>query len=438
VTKSSRAGLIALVFACNGLGIPGFLARIPERQRDLDLSEGQLGLVVAGMALGAMVASAFAGRLIERLGSRKVALGAAGSMASSLWLLGVAPSAPVLFVALMAVGGVDAVMDTAMNANGALYEHETSHSVMHRLHGAWSLGALTAGGVASLAAGLDLPVSVHLALMGGLIGVFILIARPGLPPGRVVHDQEAIGSSAPAGAVGAADAGAGGAGGEVVDPDAVRPGRIVKRSWMRGVAVLAGATVAGAMLEGVPFDWAAVRIEQFDVASWVPALGMATFMAGMFAGRLMGDHLTDRYGRAEVLRAGTALGAAGFALGVFVPHPVTFIGGLLVSGAGVSAFFPLAFSAASRTPGVAPGVGAAVVSLSARIGFLVEPILVGALAEAVGLRWGFLLVAVLAVGVSVAAPRIVPRSSGPSGSGPGASRPPRAPQQASDLAAGAG
>jgi MFS family permease len=435
VTTSSRAGLIALVFACNGLGIPGFLARIPERQRDLDLSEGRLGLVVAGMALGAMVASAFAGRLIERLGSRTVALASAGSLASSLWLLGVAPNAPVLFVTLMAVGGVDAVMDTAMNANGALYEHETSHSVMHRLHGAWSLGALTAGGVASLAAGLDLPVSVHLALMGGLIGVFILIARPGLPAGRVVHDQETIGSAAPAGAVGVAGEGTEGEA-ELVDPDAVRPGQIVKRSWMRGVAVLAGATVAGAMLEGVPFDWAAVRIEQFDVATWVPALGMATFMAGMFAGRLMGDHLTDRYGRAEVLRAGTALGAAGFALGVFVPHPVTFIGGLLVSGAGVSAFFPLAFSAASRTPGVAPGVGAAVVSLSARIGFLVEPILVGALAEAVGLRWGFLLVAVLAVGVSIAAPRIVPRSSGPSG--PGASRPPRAPQQASDLAAGAG
>jgi hypothetical protein len=321
-----------------------------------------------------------------------------------------------------------------MNANGALYEHETSHSVMHRLHGAWSLGALTAGGVASLAAGLDLPVSVHLALMGGLIGVFVLIARPGLPTGRVVHDPETIGSASPAGAVGSGESG-----GEVVDPDVVRPGRIVKRTWMRGVAVLAGATVAGAMLEGVPFDWAAVRIEQFDVASWVPALGMATFMAGMFAGRLMGDHLTDRYGRAEVLRAGTALGAAGFALGVFVPHPVTFIGGLLVSGAGVSAFFPLAFSAASRTPGVAPGMGAAVVSLSARIGFLVEPILVGALAEAVGLRWGFLLVAVIAVGVSIAAPRIVPRSSGSSGSpGPGASRPLSAPQQASDLAAGAG
>lgn len=411
MTRTSRVSLIALLFSANGLGGPSFLARLPERQRDLGLSEGQLGLVVAGFALGAGLASLFAGRLIERAGSRTVAIAAAATLGVSMWSAGAAPNAPALFAALAFIGAADAVMDTSMNANGALYEHVTGHSVMHRLHAAWSLGALSAAGVASAAAGLEIGLGVHLAVIGTVIVAIAVFARSGLPEGRVVHEPvPADDGSAPAGAAGGA--------------------RVRRWGWMRGVAVLAGATVAGAMLEGVPSDWAAVRIEQFGVSSWVPALGFAAFMAGMLAGRSVGDHLTDRYGRAEVLRVGTALGAVGFLLAALVTQPVIFMAGLAAAGVGVSAFFPLAFSAASRTPGVAPGVGAAAVSLSARIGFLVEPVIVGSLAEVVGLRWGFVLVAVVAVGLSVAAPRIVPRSSG-------SSRPPRAQPRASDPLAAA-
>jgi MFS family permease len=68
----------------------------------------------------------------------------------------------------------------------------------------------------------------------------------------------------------------------------------------------------------------------------------------------------------------------------------------------------LAFSGAANTPGVAPGAGAATVSLAARLGFLIEPLVVGAVAELVGLRWAFVLVAVVAVALAAAAGRIVP------------------------------
>jgi MFS family permease len=56
-------------------------------------------------------------------------------------------------------------------------------------------------------------------------------------------------------------------------------------------------------------------------------------------------------------------------------------------------------------------VGAATVSLAARLGFLVEPLIVGALANAVGLRWAFALVGVVAVLLAAGAPRIVPATA---------------------------
>jgi hypothetical protein len=74
---------------------------------------------------------------------------------------------------------------------------------------------------------------------------------------------------------------------------------------------------------------------------------------------------------------------------------------------GTSGLFPLAFSAAATTPGLAPGTGAATVSLAARLGFLGEPLLMGAIAQAVGLRWAFLVVAGVALAVAAAAGRVL-------------------------------
>ena len=62
---------------------------------------------------------------------------------------------------------------------------------------------------------------------------------------------------------------------------------------------------------------------------------------------------------------------------------------------------------------MAPGAGAAVVSLAARLGFLIEPLLMGALAQTVGLRWAFVVVAAVAAAVAAAAPLVLGGRAGP-------------------------
>jgi MFS family permease len=388
-----RARAIAVVFAANGLGGPSFLARLPERQADLDLSDGELGLVLVGLSLGALVTSPIAGRLVGTLGSRTLVVAAAVTLGGCLWLAGAAPNAPVLLLALAVVGAADACMDIAMNANGAAFEDRSERSVMHRLHGAWSVGALAAAGLAGVAAAAGVPLTVHLAAVGLVILAAGLVARPGLVPGRPEPSFSSDSTTSAA-----------------ANSLQKAPGRRLAR-WP--LVVLAGATVGGAIIEGAPTDWSAVQLERYGTGHGVAALGVAAFMAGMFGGRLVGDWLTDRLGGARVLRLGTALVAAGILVGALAGHPVAFLAGLALAGLGAAGFFPLAFSAAARTPGVSPGAGAATVSLAARIGFMCEPVLVGAAAELVGLRWAFALVAAVAVALAVAAPRIVPPSARP-------------------------
>jgi len=382
-----RAAAVAAAFVVNGLGGPSFQPRLPERQAALGLSDAGLGLVLVGFAAGALVASPVAGRLIGKLGSRPVVVASALALGASLWSAGAAPTPLTLALALALIGASDAAMDTAMNANAAAYEGRTGRSIMHRLHGAWSIGALTAAGVAALAAAVRVPLTVQLAVTGVVVGGTVLLARSGLVPGLSVPVVEA-------------------------DPPAAgSPTAVTRARWAGPLLVLGVLTVGGAIVEGAPTDWSALRLERLGTGPGTAALGVAAFMAGMFAGRAVGDHLTDRYGGAVVLRGGMTLVAAGLGLGVAVDGPVTFAAGLVLAGAGASAFFPLAFSAAARLPGVAPGAGAATVSLTARLGFLAEPLVVGALAEAIGLRWAFLFVAVVAAALAVAAPRIVPASA---------------------------
>ena len=368
----------ALVFAfvANGLGGPSFLARLADRQRELDISDAALGASLLGLALGALLASPVVPRLNARFGSRNVTAGAGIGIAATLWLPAAAPSAPAMFAGLAVVGAADAAMDIGMNANGAAYEAVGGRSVLHRLHAAWSFGALAGAGTATAAAAAGIGPTPQLLATGAAIAILSLAARPGL----VAVDPPAVAT---------------------VD-DAPLP-----RRWPATLVVLGVATMAAAILEGAPGDWSAVQADRLGVDPGLAPLGIAAFMAGMMGGRLVGDRLTDRHGGAVVLRRGMALCAVGLVAGAAWGEPLPFLIGVAVAGYGLSGFFPLVFSASARIPGVVGGAGTAVVSLGARAGFLVEPPLVGAIADATDLRVAYAASGVLAAAIAVAAPRIV-------------------------------
>jgi hypothetical protein len=380
VTPSRRA--IAATFVANGLGAPSFLARIPERQEDLGLSDVRLGVVLGGLALGALLASVAAGRAVSAAGSRTVAVAAGLTLGGLLWTAGAAPTAPVLFAALIAIGAADAAMDIAMNTNGSAFEVRAGRSILHGLHAAWSLGALAAGLAAAIAAARGLPLTLHLVLAGAVIVVLVVTSRPGL-----VRDDHHV----PATDGAAASTTAGG----------------WRRRWRGPLVVIAAATVGGAIIEGAPVDWGAVQLERFGVERGASSLAVAVFMAGMVGARVFGDRATDRFGPRLVLRGGMTLVVVGIGIGAATAQPWAFAVGLLLAGAGASGLFPLVFSSATRIPGVAPGAGAATVSLAARVGFLVEPLLIGALAEWIGLRGAFTVVAAVAACIALGAGRVV-------------------------------
>ena len=165
--RSARVA-VAAFFALAGIAFGSWVSRIPEVKAKLGLDPGQLGLALLGMAVGAVIAMPTTGWLIARWGSRRVC-GTAGILACLTLLLPVlAPSGPLLFVALMLFGSAYGVMDVSMNTQAAAVEALYARPIMSSFHGVFSVGGLVGAATAGLITGLGVAPVPHLAAVAAV------------------------------------------------------------------------------------------------------------------------------------------------------------------------------------------------------------------------------------------------------------------------------
>src|SRR5205823_10769532 len=168
---------------------------------------------------------------------------------------------------------------------------------------------------------------------------------------------------------------------------------------------LAIVTFCGVTAEGSVFDWAGVYLRRvFEAPEALAASGAAWVAASMAVGRLVGDVLTVRFGPPALARGCAALAAAGMFTVIVAPSPGVVFAGLVALGFGLSILVPLAFGAAGRAPGMAPGAAIAAVATVGYFGFLAAPPTIGFLAERLTLRGAFGLLLVLLILIGVLAP----------------------------------
>ena len=113
--RAARRAVLTLFFV-NGTVLSSWFPHIPLVQERLGLSEGVLGLALLGTAVGAITAMPLAGIFIARLGSQQVMRVATVVFCLSLPLPVLAPSLPLLVLALVIFGAGNGAMDVAMNA----------------------------------------------------------------------------------------------------------------------------------------------------------------------------------------------------------------------------------------------------------------------------------------------------------------------------------
>src|SRR4051794_9700519 len=141
-------------------------------------------------------------------------------------------------------------------------------------------------------------------------------------------------------------------------------------------------------------------------AQWV----MTAYALCFGGGLLLGGRLGDLYGRRRVLTCGLALFAAGSLFAAVAPGLGMVIAGRAVQGAGSAAAIPATLALIGSLYPAGPERTRALGRLAgmATLGVLSGMLIGGLVTSELGWRWVFGLMAPLALGTAVAAPRALP------------------------------
>ncbi|MEY8814851.1 MFS transporter [Micrococcus luteus] len=401
VARARRARwAVTAAFATNGALLGALIPHYPEAKAVFGLDPAAFGLLVIALAVGGTLAGPLPAPILRRFGARRVML--AGSVAIALFTTaaglvldvagagagaghgaGTAAAWPLwVFVGLVLASGVlDAVVDTAQNAQGLQVQTRLARPVLTTMHAGWSLGAAAGAGLGAAVITVGGPAALHLGLNGAvcvavLLGVrrLFLAEAPDSASARGAGDQ----SSAPS---------------ETSAPPAPATPAAQALPRRAAVAVLVPAVViamAGFGVEVFGNAWATLfLITERGLDPAAAVLGASTLLGAQFVGRLAGDRTLAALGRRGALTAG--LGAVVVGLGLALaplPGPVAVpaaFAGLALAGLGCAVVVPVAYALGDEAPGLRPQTGLAVTSWCMRLAGVGLSPAVGALAGAVGL-----------------------------------------------------
>lgn len=417
VARARRARwAVTAAFATNGALLGALIPHYPEAKAAFGLDPAAFGLLVIALAVGGTLAGPLPAPLLRRFGARRVML--AGSVAIALLTTaaglvldvagaragaehgaGTAAAWPLwVFAGLVLASGVlDAVVDTAQNAQGLQVQTRLARPVLTTMHAGWSLGAAAGAGLGAAVITVGGPAALHLGLNGAVyVAVLLGVRRLFLtedPADPVPTDDASDEASA--------------------RPTPARSGVLPPRAALAALVPAVVIAMAGFGVEEFGNAWATLfLITERGLDPAAAVLGASTLLGAQFVGRLAGDRTLAVLGRRGALTAG--LGAVVVGLGLALaplPGPVAApaaFAGLALAGLGCAVVVPVAYALGDEAPGLRPQTGLAVTSWCMRLAGVGLSPAVGALAGAVGLASALTVFLGLAAVGAVLAARLPP------------------------------
>lgn len=380
VLRRARIGLHG-AFATSGFVMGAWAASLPGIDARLGLGEAKLGtalLLIQLVGLGSMVV---AGRVADRVTSRKLLLWTAPATQLVLIAPALAPSYATLLVCAALYGVGVGFIEVGINAHSVELEQRYGRPIISAFHGLWSLGSALAGAVTAIALGVGLGGQAVLIAVAVISAVAMAaFTRPLLPPpGR---DNSGGSSGAP-----------------------------VRRIGALLLAALFVLGLGGHLIESGAIDWAnlhAANVLEADAA--LAPLSYTVFAVAMTVFRLFGDPIRAKLGPGPTLLWAGTLATAGYVLVLASGSaagdaagglPLAWAGWLL-AGSGIAIIVPVLFSAIGQAGGTPSNV--ALISMSGSTGLLIGPAAIGYIAEATSITTGLLVPTVLAAFAAFAGP----------------------------------
>ncbi|MFW9929583.1 MAG: MFS transporter [Candidatus Thorarchaeota archaeon] len=365
--KYSRIAVTYVFFACGTLAA-NWIVRIPDIQNKFSLSKGDLGWVLTGIPLGAVLVMIVIGNLISRYGSKRMTM--TGTLAFHLILpiLALMPSVLSLWFSLLLFGLATTAMDVSMNSQGIEVEKQLNKSAMSSFHAAFSIGGVAGAIIGFIFTNLSINPELHFLIVSIIFLPFSLISFQFLRTERQLT---------------------------VYRDNIKKFSNIIqlppREVWLLGL--IAFIAVLGELMMN---DWSSIFIITYTgVDTGTAAFGFGLFSLFMTFGRLIGDPLTNKFPTEKIVRIFAIIASIGLMIAVLIPNLVIIFIGFSCLGFGLSVIVPLVFKAAGNRPNVEIGTGVAGAGLFAYTAGIIEPIFVGQVADYSSLQISFTIVAII-------------------------------------------
>jgi MFS family permease len=362
-------------FLVSGLGMGIWATHIPLVQTRLGLDPAVLGIALFVMAFAATITMPLAGVALGRFGSRPTTAVLMLAFTAFLPLPLLAGTIPVFFVSLFIFGTTIGALDVSMNLQATEIEAARGRPTMSSFHGFFSVGGLAGAGLGAMIIAAGWGNGSGAALLAVLLFAVAILAGFNLwPSPRAAH----------------------------AGPHFALPNRAALALGLLALLCFG--------IEGSVTDWSALYLATVKHASVAGAgAGFAAFSIAMAVLRLVGDTVVARLGPWTTLVGGGTLIAVGLLLAIVAPWAPVAAGGFALVGVGAANVVPVAFSGASRVPGMPSNLGVAAVTTMGYVGFLATPPLLGFVAHSFGLTASLGVVALMSAAVALIAAATTPR-----------------------------
>lgn len=379
-----------ILFLLHGLFFSSWVSRSPEVQSALGLTTFHMGIFVTVMGVGSILGTYVGVRVVEWIGARNTVRVTYISISGAYIYLGYASTAgDVLISSVMIffVGFSASVGGLSNNLQGAHLEHASPRSILPRLHGMFSLGMLVGAGIGALVISLGISVAVQFLAIGILVAVCGFWASYGLPVTDSLTHQKGMSTA------------------ELRQVPSKSEWRNVWRE--RRTLTIAFICVTFVVGESVAATWLPIALVDTGINEANAALAFMFFAIAMTIGRFVGGYALDRLGRVRTTVIIAVIACVGIL--IVMANSVVHLAylGALLWGLGCSLGFPIAVSALSDDPRMAPPRVNAMVMTVQTANLAAGPAL-GALGQVVGLLGAFSVPVALFVGTIFSSPATAP------------------------------
>ncbi|MCF3963725.1 MFS transporter [Streptomyces fuscigenes] len=386
---------LGVAFFVQGVTFALLVTRIPAIQDRYGISDSMLPVFLAAVPVLAGVGSVLTEQAVARLRPALVLRWLQPVALLSLLGVGLGTEMWQVAVSLAAFGLAAGGLDASMNMLGVSLQRTYGRSIMLGFHAAYSLGGIVGASLAWLGAHEDL------ALI-----VCYLPAAAVLVPAALVGSRWYVDAAPP-------DATAGSATGPGAAAGPGAAGGVVFRALLPLCLVMAFAYIGDSTVS----NWSAKYLQDtLGGSAELSTVPYNAYMVTTLLGRTLGDFGVRRFGPVPVVRFGSVLAGAGFAVVAAAPGAWFGIVGFTLLGFGLCVLVPQCFAAAGRLFPGASDAAVARLNIFNYVGFLVGAPLVGALGDAWSYR-GAMLVPMVMVLVTLAYARSFARAPGGYGGG---------------------